>query len=320
MGPAVQTHIMVSPTPGVHHVTSIASDPVENLAFYTDTLGLRLVKKSINQDDISVYHLFYADHDGSPGTSMTFFPYQGASQGQVGTGQVHTTQFTVPADSIDWWADRLEEKTPNGVERTEYFGDPVLAFTDPDGLKLALVGVADPPASNIPESPVPAEHTIRGFHGIALGVSRPGRFPQLLERFGYENHGTDGNRTRFTSHGELGAVVDILELEGAPRGQPGAGTVHHVAFYVETEEQEDWRDLLVEEGLRPTEVIDRKWFYSVYTRTPAGILFEFATPDPGYDIDEDIDALGEQLVLPEWFEDQREQIEAGLPELPDPGF
>lgn len=311
---------MVSPTPGVHHVTSIASDPVENLEYYTGTLGLRLVKKSVNQDDVSVYHLFYADHEGSPGTSMTFFPYQGARQGQVGTGQVHTTQFTVPASSIDWWDDRLDAETADGVERVERFGEPVLAFEDPDGLQLELVGVTDPPAPNIPGSPVPDEHTIRGFYGVVLGVSRPGRFPQLLDRFGYDERGAEDNRTRYEAHGDLGAVVDVLELEGAARGQPGAGTVHHVAFYVETEEQEDWRELLMQEGLRPTEVIDRKWFHSVYTRTPAGILFEFATPDPGYDVDEAVDTLGEELVLPEWFEDQRGEIEAGLPDLPDPGF
>ena len=311
---------MPSPTPGIHHVTAIASDPVENLQFYTETLGLRLVKKSVNQDDVSVYHLFFADHTGSPGTSMTFFPYEGARPGQVGAGQVYTTQFTVPKTSIDWWADHLETALGVAPERHSRFGQSVLAFSDPDGLPLELVGVEDAPESNLPGGPVPEEHAIRGFHGVALGVTRPGRFPDLLSRFGYEEVGEEGNRIRFETHGDIGGVVDLVELEGGERGHPGAGTVHHVAFYVETDEQEAWRELLIDEGLHPTEIIDRKWFYSVYTRTPAGILFEFATPDPGYDVDEEIDALGERLVLPEWLEDQRHEIEAGLPELPDPGF
>lgn len=311
---------MPSPTPGIHHVTAIASDPVENLRFYTETLGLRLVKKSVNQDDTSVYHLFFADHTGSPGTSMTFFPYEGARPGEVGAGQVYTTQFSIPADSIDWWADRLTEHLETSPERETRFDQPVLSFADPDGLPLELIGVDDAPEPNLPDGPVPESHAIRGFHGVALGVTRPGRFPDLLGRFGYDRVGEEDDRIRFASHGELGSVVDLVELEGGNRGRPGAGTVHHVAFYVETDEQEEWRELLIDEGLRPTEIIDRKWFYSVYTRTPAGILFEFATPEPGYDVDEDVESLGEQLVLPEWLEDQRDEIEAGLPDLPNPGF
>ncbi len=311
---------MVEPTPGVHHVTAIASDPAENLRFYTDTLGLRLVKRSVNQDDVSVYHLFYADHRGSPGTSMTFFPYEGAQPGDVGTGQVHTTRFLIPAASTDWWQDRLAARIDTEVTIDERFEQPVIAFTDPDGLELELVGVADAPAGHPPDGPVPADHAIRGFHGVALGVQTPGRYPALLERFGYEERGRDGSYTRYQTHGDLGSVVDILSLEEGPRGTPGAGTVHHVAFYVEEGEQEAWRQLLIEEGLRPTEIIDRKWFKSVYARTPGGILFEFATPGPGYDVDEAVEHLGERLVLPEWLEDQREAIEDGLPALPDPGF
>ncbi len=311
---------MPAPTPGIHHVTAIASDPAENLAFYTDTLGMRLVKRSVNQDDVSVYHLFYADHEGSPGTSMTFFPYEGTPAGRPGTGQVYTTRFLVPGSSIDWWADRLDERLDDEIDRLERFGEQVLAFTDPDGLQLELVGVADAPDGNPPNGPVPAEHVIRGFHGVTLAVSRPGRFPDLFDRFGLEQTEATDDRTRYRGTGELGGAIDLLELESGPRGQPGAGTVHHVAFYVATDEQEAWRELLIDEGLRPTEIIDRKWFYSVYARTPAGILFEFATPDPGYTVDEDVADLGERLVLPEWLEDRREEIETDLPELPDPGF
>lgn len=311
---------MPSPTPGVHHVTAIASDPVETLQFYTDILGLRLIKKSVNQDDVSVYHLFFGDHAGTPGTSMTFFPYEGTRAGTPGAGQVYTTQFMIPATAVDWWVDRLDSRVEGRIERLERFGDPVVAFTDPDGLQLELVGTADPPAGQLADGPVPHEHAIRGFYGVTLGVTRPGRFPGLLGEFGFDQQGQEDDRTRYTAQGERGAVVDLLELSGGPRGQPGAGTVHHVAFYVETDEQEAWRDLLMDQGLQPTEIIDRKWFYSVYTRTPAGILFEFATPEPGYTVDEELDELGESLVLPEWLEDQRQDIEAGLPELPDPGL
>lgn len=311
---------MVPPIPGIHHVTAISAEPVANLEFYTDTLGLRLVKKSINQDDPSVYHLFYADHRGSPGTSMTFFAYTDTRQGRVGTGQVHTTQFAVPASSIDWWHDRLAAADATDLERRERFDQPILAVEDPDGLFVELVGVESPPSGEPPQGPVPAEHAIRGFHGVVLAVQSPGRMPALLDRFGYAVAGEGDDRTRYEADGTIGNVVELLELPEGPRGQPGAGTVHHVAYRVGDDEQEAWRELLLEEGLRPTNVIDRVWFKSVYTRTPAGILFEFATPSPGYTVDEDLDQLGETLVLPKWLEDQRENIESVLPDLPDPGF
>lgn len=320
MALATPPFAMPAPIPGVHHVTAISAAPVANLEFYTDILGLRLVKKSINQDDPTVYHLFYADHRGSPGTSMTFFAYTDTRQGRVGTGQVHTTQFTVPASSIDWWESRLEAREVPDLERRERFGQPIVAVSDPDGTKVELVGVESPIDGHPPNGPVPAEHAIRGFHGVVLAVGSPGRMPDLLERFGYDRVAASGDRTRFEAAGDLGSVVELLELPEGPRGRQGAGTVHHVAYRVGDDDQTDWRDVLIEEGLRPTEVIDRVWFKSVYTRTPAGILFEFATPSPGYTVDEDLDALGEQLVLPEWLEDQRESIENVLPDLPDPGF
>lgn len=310
---------MLEPTSGVHHVTAIASDPAENVRFYTDTLGLRLIKRSVNQDDATVYHLFYGDHKGSPGTSMTFFPYTDTRSGRVGTGQVYATQFLVPAASIEYWQERLESFALD-VRSTERFSQSILAFTDPDGLKLEIVGVEDAPDGHPPNGPVPAEHAIRGFHGVALAIDSPGRFPSLLERFGYEEVGTDDERTRYVAEGPLGPVVDLHLLEGGPRGRPGAGTVHHVAFAVGDNDQTEWREQLIDAGLRPTEIIDRKWFKSVYTRTPAGILFEFATPSPGYTVDEPLESLGEELVLPDWLEPQREKIERVLPEIPEPGF
>ncbi|MFB6180079.1 MAG: VOC family protein [Halorientalis sp.] len=306
---------MPTDIPGIHHVTAIASDPGRNLDFYTDTLGLRLVKRSVNQDDTGVYHLFYADHDGSPGTSMTFFPYVGARQGQVGAGQVQTTQFLIPETAVEYWTERLADAGVDADDPIERFGDTVIPLRDPDGLPLELVARADAPAGNLPEGPVPEAHAIRGFFGVALLLPTTESTAALLERMGFAPGDREGDRQRFVADGELGYVVDLVEDEQARRGQPGAGTIHHVAFQVTAEDQPEWREILIDHGLRPTEIIDRKWFESVYARTKGGVLFEFATKEPGYTVDEDLDSLGENLVLPEWLEGQREEIEAGLPEL-----
>lgn len=300
--------------PGIHHVTAIGSDPVRNLEFYTETLGLRLVKKSVNQDDTSVYHLFYADHGGSPGTSMTFFPYPGARPGRVGTGQVSTTAFLIPDASVDYWTGRLAEAGVD-AETTERFGDTVIAFEDPDGLPLELVAREDAPEPDLPESPVPEEHAIRGFFGATLALARSEPTASLLEEMGFAEAESERDRTRYRADGDLGYAVDVREDPEMPQGRPGAGTVHHIAFQVTRETQEEWRQVLIDNGLRPTEIIDRTWFESVYVRTPGGILFEFATEEPGYTVDEELDELGERLVLPDRLEDRRESIEAGLPEL-----
>ncbi|MFB6300553.1 MAG: ring-cleaving dioxygenase [Halobacteriales archaeon] len=301
--------------PGIHHVTAIGSDPNTNLAFYTETLGLRLVKRSINQDDVSVYHLFYGDRSGSPGTSMTIFPYPDARPGRVGTGQASTVSFLIPAGAIGYWYDRLEAADVDGLEKRERFDETVIAFEDPDGLPLELVGRTDTPAGDPPSGPVPTEHAIRGFSGVTLSLAAADRTVSLLETMGFDPTERIRGRHRYEAEGELGSVIDILEDPEAPQGRPCAGTVHHVAFQVTEATQSEWRDHLREMGLRPTEIIDRKWFKSVYARTPGGVLFEFATKSPGYTVDEDIDTLGERLVLPEWLEERRAEIEAGLPEL-----
>ncbi|WP_137286889.1 ring-cleaving dioxygenase [Halorussus salinisoli] len=304
---------MPTDIPGIHHVTAIAGDPGRNLDFYTRTLGLRLVKRSVNQDDVSVYHLFYGDYSGTPGTSMTFFPYPGARPGRVGTGQVSTTAFLIPEESVDYWVERLADAGVDADDPRERFGDTVVPFRDPDGLPLELVARADAPAGDPPEGPVPDEHAIRGFFGVTLSLESAEPTASLLITMGFRE--TERDRRRYETDGELGYVVDILEDPQAPRGQPGAGTVHHVAFQVTEDDQSEWRDVLTDHGLRPTEIIDRKWFESVYARTKGGVLFEFATKSPGYTVDEDVDELGERLVLPEWLEDRRDEIEAGLPEL-----
>ena len=306
---------MPEDTHGIHHVTAIASDPERNYEFYAETLGLRLVKRSVNQDDVSVYHLFYADHEGTPGTSMTFFPYTDARSGQVGTGQVSTVSFLVPEGSLEYWRDRLEDADANPGEPLERFGDAVLPFEDPDGLPLELVTRSDAPPANLPESPVPEEHAIRGFFGVTLSLTSAEPTTDLLEDMGYDETAREGTRRRYETDGDLGFVVDVDEDPQAPQGLPGAGTVHHVAFQVREDEQEEWREFLIDRGLRPTEIIDRKWFRSVYAREYGGVLFEFATKEPGYTVDEELEELGERLVLPEWLEDRREEIEAGLPPL-----
>lgn len=306
---------MPADIPGIHHVTAIASDPQANHEFYTETLGLRLVKQSVNQDDVSVYHLFYGDRGGSPGTSMTFFPYVGARQGRVGTGQASATQFLIPAGSVDYWVDRLASEGVDADDPRERFGDTVIPFRDPDGLPLELVAREDAPAGDPPEGSVPAEHAIRGFFGVTLSLQSADSTARLLEAMGFRPTERDRGRQRYEADGDLGFVVDVCEDPQAPRGQPGAGTVHHVAFQVTREDQSEWRDILVREGLRPTEIIDRKWFESVYARTQGGVLFEYATKEPGYTVDESVEDLGSSLVLPEWLESRRGEIEAGLPPL-----
>ncbi len=309
---------MPADVPGIHHVTAVGSDPGRNLEFYTGTLGLRLVKRSVNQDDVSVYHLFYGDRRGTPGTSMTFFPYPNARPGRVGTGQVSEVAFLIPERSIDFWRDRFAERGVDADDPRERFGDTALAFRDPDGIPMELVARPDAPDGDPPDGPVPDEHAIRGFFGVTLSLESAGPTADLLRTMGYRETDAERDRRRYEAAGDLGYVVDLLEDPQAPRGQPGAGTVHHVAFRTTAADQPAWRDALFERGLRPTEVIDRKWFQSVYVREHGGVLFEFATESPGYAVDEDVDELGERLVLPEWLESRRAEIEAGLPDLPTP--
>ncbi|WP_254536852.1 ring-cleaving dioxygenase [Halomarina litorea] len=308
------------PIPGIHHVTCIAGDPQENYEFYTDTLGLRLVKRSVNQDDPTTYHLFYADAEGSPGSSMTFFPWEGMQSGRVGAGQVSTTAFRVPEGSLDFWLDRFEEQGVDHDAPVKRFGERVLPFRDPDGLPLELV---EGPDAGVPwTESVPEEAAIRGFHGVALAVRDVGPTAELLRTMGYTE--VDGeaadDRTRFESSGDLGAVVDLVPTDR--EGTQGYGTVHHVAFRTPTDEdQAAWRDSLTDLGFQPTPVIDREWFHSVYFRggtreaNTGGVLFELATHEPGYTVDEPLDELGSSLVLPPKFESMRSQIEAALQPL-----
>ena len=316
-----------TPTPGIHHVTCIASDPQENLDFWVETLGLRLVKRSINQDDPGTYHFFFADAEGTPGTSMTFFPWEDMSAGKVGSGQVSRTAFRVPEGSLDFWEERFDEYGVDYDDRVERFDETVLPFRDPDGLPVELVEVEVP--DDDPTVPwtefVPEDVAIRGFHSVTLWLADPQPTMGLLERMGFEKAGTEQSpgdtpgdqRTRFEATGSVGGYVDVLPtVEG---GRQGHGTVHHVAFQTPTDEdQEAMRRAVRREGLSPTRQIDRHWFRSVYFREHGGVLFELATSGPGYTDDEPLEDLGGRLVLPGKFEDRREEIEAGLTDVAVP--
>ena len=295
--------------------------------FWVETLGLRLVKRSVNQDDPGTYHFFFADAEGSPGTSMTFFPWSDLSQGKVGSGQVSRTAFRVPEGSLDFWEARFDEYGVDYDDRVERFGETVLPFSDPDGLPVELVEVDV--AEDDPVVPwtewVPEEHAIRGFHSVTLWIADPEPTMDLLRTMGFEEQGTEqaqgdtpgDQRTRFAAEGPVGKYVDILPTIEASR--QGHGTVHHVAFQTPTDEdQEGMREAVQSEGLRPTAQIDRHWFRSVYFREHGGVLFELATSGPSYDSDEPLDELGETLVLPGKFEARRNQIEANLPDVTVP--
>jgi glyoxalase family protein len=302
-------------TPGIHHVTAIGGDPERNAAFYVGTLGLRLVKRTVNHDDADTYHLYYGDGLGTPGTNVTFFPWTDSGrQGEFGAGQTRSTAFSIPADAVDYWADRLDSRGVE-VEREERSGEPVLRFEDPDGIDLELVAHdGERPGEPWAEGPVPVEHQIRGFYGITLAVADLEPTAEVLETIGFERAAEHDGRIRFdTGEDRIGTIVDLVETD-RPRGTMGVGTVHHVAFELADEDaQTEMRERLSAFGMEVTDVIDRKYFRAIYAREPGGVLFEFSTPDPGFAVDEDVDSLGTELVLPAWLEDRREGIEASLP-------
>ena len=300
----------MTPIQGLHHVTAITNDAQKNLDFYTQSLGLRLVKLTVNYDDPQTYHLYYGDGTGSPGTIMTFFAWPGR-RGTAGTGQVTETAFAVPVGAIDWWHKRLPGQL------STRFGQRTLLIRDPDDMPLALLespGVTERFAWQ--GGGVPLEHAIRGFHGVTL-TETDARLPAsiLAERFGYRASGREGNRVRYESPGEHARIVDVLTQERLP-ARLGPGQVHHVAFRVPTDdEQATWLRQLRTDGLPVSPVMDRDYFHSIYFREPGGTLFELATDGPGMAINEPVETLGSRLMLPAWLEEQRAAIEAGLPPL-----
>ena len=305
---------------GLHHVTAIAGDPIRNFGFYTRDLGLRFVKKTVNFDDPGTYHFYYGDETGRPGTILTFFPWAGVSAGRRGVGETHQTAFRVPQRALGYWTQRFTEKGIAYEALEKRFGESVLPFTDPDGMALALVGI--PGAENEPgwsNGDVPAEHAIRGFHGVTLLLDSAAKTAAVLtDVFGFKETGREGSVIRFKAPDNAeGSVVDIYEAKGFLRGHQGGGSVHHIAFRAADDaEQSKMAERLVNNhGLHPTEQRDRNYFRSIYFREPGGVLFEIATDIPGFAVDEPVATLGRDLKLPVFLEAHRKQIEGVLPNL-----
>jgi glyoxalase family protein len=323
---------------GIHHVTAIASDPQKNIDFYTQVLGLRLVKLTINFDDPTTYHLYFGDEIGRPGTILTFFPWPNAPRGHRGTGQVITTSFLIPEHSIDYWLERLKSQNVPVQGPTKRFGDTeeILTLYDPDGLELELVAhkSAEERILHVwKEGPIPIENAIRGFYSVTLSEEGyEGTANVLTNELGFKLMGQDGSRFRFQISGAkedddaagrnkntIGEhhgsnIVDILCLPNAQYGMIGVGTVHHVAWRTPSDEQQKMlRASIVKAGLNATPIIDRTYFHSVYFREPGGVLFEIATNPPGFTVDEKLEEIGTHLMLPKWLESVRKDLERALP-------
>ena len=306
---------------GLHHVTVISGDAQENLDFYTGAMGMRLVKKSINQDAPDTYHLFYADAAGSPGTDLTFFPWADLPRARPGVGQIVEVPLAVPAASLDYWRERFDERGVRVGGMETRFGERTLPFEDPHGLRLALVGIEeDRDFAPWERGPVPAEHQVRGLHTVRMWQRALEPTEALLTRvMGFEKVGEEDGWHRYGIGGASGTFAEIRVTPDEGRGSGGTGGVHHAAWTVRDDaEERAMQALLGRVGLQPTQTIDRFWFQSVYFREPGGVLFELATEGPGFDRDEDPDRLGETLILPPWFESRRAEIEAGLPPLDVP--
>jgi glyoxalase family protein len=309
----------MSPTlTGIHHVTAIASDPQRNLDFYTSVLGLRLVKLTVNFDDPGTYHFYFGNATGAPGSILTFFPWVGMRRGTVGSGQVSATAFAVAPDSLDYWQSRLAAAGVSLRDAGLRFGERVLAFADPDGMPLELIGVAGlEPAGAWTGEDVPAAHAIAGFHGATLLVDEAAPTAALLTEMGLTAAGVEGDRARYTFAGQgPGRAVDVVAVRDGLIGRMGAGTVHHIAWRTPDDaQQEAWRRQLAAAGAGVSPVMDRSYFHSIYFREPNGILFEIATDPPGFATDETPDHLGEALRLPPWMDSQRAEAERRLPAL-----
>ena len=318
---------------GLHHVTAVTAHAVENLRFYTEVLGLRLVKKTVNQDDVSAYHLFYGDEKGSPGTEVTFFDWGFAAPRRHGTGTISEIGLRVPhAQALQWWRERFEEYGVGHGDVGSRNSRPSLSFSDPEGQRLVLVAEerAGKVSGGTPwaESPVPSEVAIRGLNHVTLTVNRlEPTAEELTKVLGFEQQGSyiilDEVKREVivyaTGAGGAGAEVHVEARPDLPRGSVGRGGVHHVAFRTPDDEQHrEWQSRLSEAGVGVTQVIDRFYFRSIYFREPGGVLFEIATDGPGFATDEPLEHLGEELALPPFLEPQRARIEANLKPLPSP--
>jgi len=308
-------------TTGIHHITAVSGEIDRTLDFYGRVLGLRLVKRTVNYDDPATYHLYFGDEVGRPGTVLTFFPWPGGSRGRHGLGQAAVAAFLVPEASLGFWIERLVAAGVAHEGPSRRFDEQVLSFADPDGMLLELVARADAPVQAWQGGPVPAEHAIRGFHGVTLWVNGdPGTRALLTDALGFRVVQEADGRTRFAGSSPVGNVVDLRQVGGFWRGAGGVGTVHHVAFRAADEAaQENVRRDLNDLGVLATPVQDRQYFRSIYFREPGGVLFEIATEGPGFTTDESPAELGTGLRLPRWLEPDRAAIERALPPLPVAG-
>ncbi len=308
-----QSPATAAQTAGLHHVTAIGGEPQRNIDFYTTGLGLRLVKKTVNFDDPSTYHLYYGDEAGAPGSLMTFFPWRGIRPGRIGAGQSTSTAFSVPAGSLGWWSEHFRALGAETEISSENSGEERLSLRDPDGLQLDLVASSvDDPRNPWDSASVPAQYAVRGQHSSVLTVRDPaGTSRVLTEDLGMHLVSEVGSRLRFAAgDGAPGNIVDVIAAPNAPEGLTAGGSVHHIAFRVpDHATQELWRAQLVDRGYDVTAILDRQYFTSIYFREPGGVLFEIATDTPGFDIDEPLLELGRSLKLPPWLEPSREAIE-----------
>jgi glyoxalase family protein len=305
---------------GIHHITGICGGAQENLDFYTGFLGLRLVKKTVNFDDPGSYHLYYGDEEGSPGTILTFFPWEHSVQGRAGVGTVSLTAFSVPTDAGDDWINHFADTGVDFDGPFERFGERGFGFQAPDQLQLEIIGddTIDSGPARWDAGVVDPHHAIRGFHSAGLSV-RDFDFLQKLfvDYLDYSVAGEDGDRIRLTAAGTpLGHRIDLIRDPDRAQPRSGKGTIHHIAFRARDEaHQLECRERMLSLGLNVTDVLDRSYFKSIYFREPGGILFEIATDSPGFAVDEEVDMLGSGLKLPPWLESRRPSIEARLVEL-----
>jgi len=311
---------MITQIKGLHHVTSMAADARTNNDFFTKALGLRRVKKTVNFDAPDVYHLYYGDEVGTPGSVMTYFPFPHIARGRPGTGEVGTTLFSVPEGSLGYWQERLAGLKIDGLKADEAFGEKRLHFAGPDGDGFALVEVKDDDRAPWTHGGIDADHAIRGFHSVSMRLRDEGATKELLTFMGYQAvESKDGVIRLIVPGGNAAHTIDLETLPSINRAALGAGSVHHVAFAVENREKQlEVRKALMDTGYQVTPVIDRDYFWAIYFRTPGGVLFEIATNEPGFDRDEDTAHLGEALKLPTQHEHLRAMLDKHLQPLEEP--
>ncbi|MEM9639180.1 MAG: VOC family protein [Pseudomonadota bacterium] len=309
---------MLTQIKGLHHMTSLARDAAQNNSFFTQVLGLRRVKKTVNFDAPDVYHLYYGDEVGTPGSVMTYFPFPNMTKGNRGTGEVGETVFSVPNGSLPFWQERLAAHNVQSLEREAHFGEERLLFQNPDGEGFALAEVGDDTRPAWTGNGVSANHAIRGFHSAGMRLRDDGRMAELLTFMGYQKVDRQENTTRYAVAEGTGAnTIDLVHLPEVAPAREGAGSVHHIAFAVENRAaQLEVRKALLDTGYAVTPVIDRDYFWAIYFRTPGGVLFEVATNEPGFDRDEDTAHLGEALKLPTQHEHLRATLEQKLQPIP----